>query len=60
MDEKTCYEIIHNLDVMHSYSLNMGRSHNADDWRKNYDQYDKLRQEVINTLKSHITKKEEE
>lgn len=58
MTKETCYEIIYKIDAMHSYSINMGKSHSADDWRKNYDQYDKLRQEVFAELKNHITEEE--
>ena len=55
MDEKTCYEIIHKIDAMSSFSTNMGKAHNIEDYQNNYKEYDKLRQDVITTLKNLIT-----
>jgi len=58
MDKKTCYEIIHKIDAMSSFSTNMGKSHNMEDYQNNYKEYDKLRQDIITTLKNLITEEE--
>jgi len=33
----------------------MGKAHNMEDYQNNYKEYDKLRQDIITTLKNLIT-----
>jgi len=43
---------------MSSFSTNMGKAHNMEDYQNNYKEYDKLRQDIITTLKNLITEEE--